>query len=207
MSFECANAVTVTGSRADVMQFRADAIRPLSGLERRKLGKEFVEFSFEKLFRMHKITGESPDLPGDGPEYDYFVETDPVHRWRGYARLWYSIVIKNYEIRDLLQPLSAMYPQLAFVNAQVDEGSELVSAFIRCGRMTTWIPSHRSYEALWRKAAKKAGIAKFSDEVYDDDLIRMDVDNALYDAGREHWDAKVLSFLQRLLPAARPRTR
>ncbi len=73
-----------------------------------------VAFSLERLFRKNRLQAPSPDgIPFEtfrvGAEIlasHYFTAAMPVVEWHGYSRIEYGVEVKNYEIYQLLIPLS-----------------------------------------------------------------------------------------------------
>ena len=141
---------------------RAEDYRRLS---RNWLGEPCVAFSLERLFRKNRLEAPSPDgIPFDifrvGDEIlagHYFRSVMPVVEWHGYSRIEYRVEVKNYEIYQLLIPLSRSYAELCFVDGEISLDSGEINAMYvtrgRCSRST--LPEDRC-DAHWQRAAKRA---------------------------------------------------
>jgi hypothetical protein len=118
MSFVCFNRISIIGSRSKVLELRNDAYRRLSAPLKELLAESYVAFSLERLFRKNRLPVPSPEgLPFDtfrvGNDIlagHYFTSRLPLVEWHGYARIEYRVEVKNYEIYQLLMPLSRSYP-------------------------------------------------------------------------------------------------
>ena len=134
MSYVCFNRIAVTGPRPNVLGFRDDARRRLRHRLRETIGRPSIAFSLEGLFRKNHLPAPSKDgIPCD--VWHYFSSAGRVAEWNGYARVVYGLEIKNYEVYELLAPLSGIYSDLCFVDSQIclDSG-EIMAAFVARGR-------------------------------------------------------------------------
>lgn len=208
MSFVCFNRVTVTGIRPAVLRFRDDARRRLPPTLKKVIGQPSVAFSFERLFHKNHVPAPLPDgIPldayRDGKDTwtgHCFTSALRLAEWHCYARVEYEIEVKNYEIYDLLTPLSCSYPELCFVDSEISlDSGDINCMYISRGRCSRWtLPEHRSDEH-WQRAAKKHGIAEL-DDAYEDDDVRSDAEEGMLAEAMAHWDKHVLRVLRRRYP-------
>jgi hypothetical protein len=104
MSYVCFNRIAIAGPRSKVLGFRNDAHRRLSPALKEAIGEPYVAFSLERLFRKNRLSIPSPDgipfdafrLGNDIVGGHYFTSRLPVAKWHGYARIEYSVEVKNY---------------------------------------------------------------------------------------------------------------
>jgi hypothetical protein len=208
MSFVCFNRITITGTRPKVLRFRDDARRRLSPALKESLGEPYVAFSFERLFRKNRLPAPSPDgIPLDALRVGkdtlaghYFTSALPIAEWHGYARVEYEVEVKNYEIYNLLIPLSRSYPELCFVDSEISlDSGDINGMHIARGRCSRFaLPEERCNEH-WQRAAKEHGVAKL-DDAYEDDSVRSDAEEGMLAEAMAHWDKHVLRTLQRRNP-------
>ena len=127
MSYVCFNKIAIAGPRSKVLRFRDDAHRRLSQAVKESRGEPYMAFSLECLFRRNRMPIPSPDgipfdafrLGNDIVGGHYFTSRLPLAEWHGYARIEYSVEVKNYEIYTLLIPLSRAYAELCFVDSEI----------------------------------------------------------------------------------------
>jgi hypothetical protein len=101
------NVVTVTGEPSAVDRLRCDARRALSGRLRKSIGPH-VDWSFEKLFQLHpKLSDFCGEPPAD--EWHYLVRGVRVAPWRQWSRAQFRLEVKNYQLHEMLRPLSKYY--------------------------------------------------------------------------------------------------
>jgi hypothetical protein len=189
------NLVAVIGSRPAVLEFRSDARRRLSPSLRAEFGISQVDLSLDKLFRKHRLAASSSaGIPGDNGHY--LTTALPIAKWHTFARVLYEFEIKNYQIHELLAPLSRCYREVCFVNSEIclDDGS-ITSICVVRGRASTWdFPEDRK-NYHWERAAKKHGVAQLED-AYEDDSIRSDAEDGMLLEAIGHWDKRVLRTLR-----------
>jgi hypothetical protein len=209
MSYVCFNRIAVVGPRSKVLGFRNDAHRRLSPTLKELLGEPYVAFSLERLFRKNRLPTPEPDgIPFDvfhvgNHEWipgHYFTSRQPLADWHGYARVEYSVEVKNYEIYSLLIPLSRFYAELCFVDSEISlDSGEINSMYIARGRCSRWTLADDRCGAHWQRAAKENGIAKL-DDAYEDDSVRSDAEEGMLAEAMVHWDKRVLRALRRRNP-------
>ncbi len=157
------NLFTITGEREAVRGVCADARRPISGKLSKTIGRRQIDWSFEKLFELHpalsSICGEPPS-----DEWHYGASAGTVSRWGRFSRARFRLEVKNYQIYELLRPLSKFYPAVYFANAELClDDSTVMSAFAYRGRGVTWdLPESRS-DTHWRRAALTHGVKDIED--------------------------------------------
>jgi hypothetical protein len=205
MSFVCFNRISIVGPRSKVLKLRNDAHRRLSAPLKELLGESYVAFSLERLFRKNRLPVPSPDgIPFDtfrvGKDIlagHYFISRLPLVEWRGYARIEYRVEVKNYEIYQLLMPLSRSYPELCFVVSEISLDSGGINAiYVTRGRCSRWTLPEDRCDAHWNRAAKENGFAKLVD-AYEDDSVRSVAEEGMLTEALAHWDQRVLRTLQR----------
>jgi hypothetical protein len=121
-----------------------------------------VALSLERLFRKNGLPAPSSDgIPNDGGHY--FTSGSRLTNWHGYARIDYGLEVKNYEIYELLMPLSRSYAELCFVDSELSlDSGEINAMYIARGRCSKWtLPEERS-DAHWQRAARELGIPMMS---------------------------------------------
>ncbi len=185
MSFVCFNRIAVTGPRPAVLRFRGDARRR----------RPSVVFSLETLFRKNRLAAPSSDgIPGDEGHYD--ASASRLTQWHGYTRIEYRLEVKNYEVYELLVPLSRSYGDLCFVDSEISlDSGEINGRYIARGRCSTWpLPEDRC-NAHWERAAKKNSIETLED-AYEDDSVRNDAEEAMLAEAMARWDKRVLLALR-----------
>src|ERR1035437_1655392 len=151
--------------------------------EKRRLGEPYVAFSLERLFRKNRLPEPSPDgIPFDWFQVGndilaghYFTSRLPLAEgWHGHARIEYRVEVKNYEIYNLLIPVSRAYAELCFVDSQISlDSGEINAMYITRGRCSRWDLPEDCCNAHWQRAAKENGVAKL-DDAYEDDSVRSD---------------------------------
>jgi hypothetical protein len=199
MSYVCFNLIAIAGLRSEVLAFRRDARRRLSPARKESVGSSSVAFSFQRLFHKNRLLAPSSDgLPND--EWHYFTSALPLTDWHGYSRIDYRLEVKNYEIYNLLVPLSTCYAELCFVDSELSlDSCEINSRYIARGRSTNWeFPNDRN-EAHWQRAAKENGVVELED-AYEDDGVRSDAEEGMLAEAMAHWDKHVLRTLRRRNP-------
>jgi hypothetical protein len=208
MSFVCFNRVTITGTRSKVLRFRGDARRRLSPALKEALGVPYVAFSLERLFRKNRLSSPSPDgVPFDAFHVGkdtlaghYFTCPLPLEEWHGYARVAYEIEVKNYEIYNLLTPLSRSYAGLCFVDSEISlDSGEINAMYIARGCCSRWTLPEDRCNSHWERAARENGVAKLED-AYEDDSVRSDAEEGMLSEAMAHWDKRVLRTLRRRNP-------
>jgi hypothetical protein len=195
MSFVCFNRIAVTGPRSAVLRFRDDARRRLSPSLKKSLGLPSVAFSLERLFRKNRLRAPSSDgVPND--EWHYFSSGSRLTDWHGYVRIEYGLEVKNYEIYELLMPLSRSYAELCFVDSEISlDSGEINAMYIARGRCSRWtLPEDRCH-AHWQRAAREHGIDKL-DDAYEDDGLRSVAEDGMVAEAICHWDKRVLRALR-----------
>lgn len=138
MPFVCFNRIAVTGPRSEVLRLRGDARRRLSPSLEKALHLQYVAFSLERLFRKNRLPAPSSrGIPND--EGHYFTSTSRLTEWHGYTRIEYSLEVKNYEVHELLIPLSRSYVDLCFVDGEISlDSGEINGIYIARGRCSKW---------------------------------------------------------------------
>lgn len=198
MSYVCFNRIAVAGAKPKVIEFRNDARRRLPRSLREPSDPPSVAFSLERLFRMNRLAAPSGDgVPYDWSPYHYFASVERVENWHGYARIAYSLEVKNYEVYEFLKPLSRAYRELCFVDSQIslDDG-EIMAAYLARGQCCKWILPEERCNAHWEHAAADHGIAKL-DDAYEDDGVRADAEGRMLAEAMAHWDRRVVRTLRR----------
>lgn len=196
MSYVCFNKIAVTGPRPKVLGFRSDARRRLPSSARKWTEVTSVAFSLERLFQKNGLQAPSSDgLPFDA--WHYLTWAEPMAEWHGYARIEYGLEVKNYEVYELLAPLSRAYPDLSFVDSQISlDSGEIIAAYIARGRCSKWELSEERCDVHWECAAADHGVAKLED-AYEDDDVRQDAEQGMLEEALAHWDKRVLRTLRR----------
>ena len=130
------------------------------------------------------------------------VDAERAVRWNRFSRARFRLEVKNYQIHELIGPLSRFYPALCFVNAELclDDGTVL-SAFAHRGRVTTWGLPERQSAAQWERAARAHEVKNIED-AYEDDDVREDAEFGMLEEALSHWDRRVRSALSRATPGA-----
>jgi len=208
MSLVCFNRITITGTRSKMLRFRDDARRRLSSALKELLGEPYVAFSLERLFRKNRLPLPSPDgipfdyfqIGNDILASHYFTSGMPLVEWHGYARIEYRVEVKNYEIYQLLVPLSRSYAELCFVDSEISlDSGEINAMYVARGRCSRWALPEDRCNAQWQRAAKENGVAKL-DDAYEDDAVRSDAEEGMLAEATAHWDKRVLRTLRRCNP-------
>jgi len=199
MSFVCFNRIAIVGPRSKVIGFSDDARRRLSADLQESLGLPYVAFSFERLFRKNRLSAPSGNgIPNDG--WHYFTSALPLKGWHGYARIEYELEVKNYEVHELLVPVSRSYTDLCFVDSEISlDSGEINGMYIARGRCSRWALPEGRCDAHWQRAAKEHGVAKIED-AYEDDGVRSDAEDGMLTEAMAHWDKRVLRALRRRNP-------
>jgi hypothetical protein len=194
VSYVCFNRIAVTGPRPKVLGFRSDARRRLRSSQ--WTDPTSVALSLERLFRRNRLPAPSSDgIPRDA--WHYYTSVRPVAEWHGYARIVCGLEVKNYEVYELLSPLSRAYGDLCFVDSQISlDSGEIMAAYIARGRCSKWILSEERCDAHWERAAADHGVAKLED-AYEDDGVKYDAEEAMLAEAMAHWDERVLRTLRR----------
>ena len=209
MSYVCFNRIAIAGPRSKVLGFRNDAHRRLPPALKEALGEPYVAFSLERLFRKNRLPIPSPDgIPFDAFQLGndivgghYFTSRLPLTEWHGYARIEYSVEVKNYEIYNLLVPLSRAYAELCFVDSEISlDSGEINARYVARGRCSTWTLPEDRCDAHWQRAAKENGVAEL-DDAYEDDGVRSDAEEGMLAEAMAHWDKHVLRTLRRRNPS------
>jgi hypothetical protein len=204
MSFVCFNRIAIMGTRSKVLQFRDDARRRLSPALKKLLRVPYVAFSLEHLFSKNRLPAPSPDgIPFDAYQDGkdtwaghYFTSRLPLAEWHGYARIEYRVEVKNYEIYNLLIPLSRAYAELCFVDSEISlDSGEINAMYVARGRCSRWALPEDRCNAHWQRAAKENGVAKL-DDAYEDDSVRSDAEENMLAEAMAHWDKRVLRALR-----------
>ena len=88
-----------------------------------------VAFSLERLSHKNCLPGPSSAcIPFDAWHY---LRAGPMAAWHGYALIVYGLEVKNYEVYELLTPLSRVYTDLCFVDSQISlDSGEIMAACI-----------------------------------------------------------------------------
>lgn len=208
MSYVCFNRIAIAGPRSKVLGFRNDAHRRLSPTLKELLGEPYVVFSLERLFRKNRLEAPSPDgIPFDalrvGNEIlagHYFTSVTPLAEWHGYSRVEYSVEVKNYEIYQLLIPLSRSYAELCFVDSEISlDSGEINAMYVTRGRCSRWTLPEDRCNVHWQRAAKANGVEQLED-AYEDDGVRSDAEEGMLAEAMAHWDKRVLHTLRRRSP-------
>ena len=209
MSYVCSNMIAIAGPRSKVLGFRNDAHRRLSPAVKESLGQPSVAFSLERLFSRNHLPAPSPDgvpfdffhLGNDILGGHYFTSRRPLAEWHGYARVEYSVEVKNYEIYHLLIPLSRSYPDLCIVDSEISlDSGEINSMYVTRGRCSKWTLPEDRCNAHWQRAATENGVAKIED-AYEDDSVRSDAEEGMLSEAMSHWDKRVLRTLRMRNPS------
>jgi len=184
------NLFTVTGKRDAVRAVCADARRPIAGKLSKTIGTRQIDWSFEKLFESHPALSVICGVP-PSDEWHYGVSAGTVSRWGRFSRARFRLEVKNYQIHEMLRPLSKFYPALCFVNAELclDDGT-VMSAFAHRGRGTMWNLPQRRTDAQWKRAAVAHKVSDM-DDAYEDDDVRDDAEFAMLLEALAHWDERV----------------
>jgi hypothetical protein len=192
----CFNRIAVTGPRPEVLEFRADARRRLPSSARKWTDRTSVAFSLERLFQKNCLPAPSSNgIPFDA--WHYFTWAERVAAWHGYARIEYGLEVKNYEVYELLTPLSRVYSDLCFVDSQISlDSGEIMAAYTARGRCSKWILSEERCGAHWERSAADHAVAEL-DDAYEDDDVRRDAEHGMLTEALAHWDKRVLRTLKR----------
>ncbi len=208
MSYVCVNRITIAGPRSNVLGFRNDARRRLPSSLKEVLCEPCVAFSLERLFRKNRLQAPSPDgIPFEtfrvGNEIlagDYFTSAMPVVEWHGYSRIEYRVEVKNYEIYQLLIPLSRCYAELCFVDSEISlDSGEINATYVTRGRCSRWTLPEDRCDAHWQRAAKVNGVELLGD-AYEDDGVRSDAEEGMLAEAAARWDKRVIHTLRRRNP-------
>ena len=107
--------------------------------------------------------------------------------------------VKNYDVYELLLPVSRFYAELCFINSELslDDG-EISAMYIARGRSTKWSLPEDRCDAHWRRAAEAHGVE--IDDAYEDDIVRSDAEEGMLAEAMSHWDTRVLRTLRRRKP-------
>lgn len=190
------NLIFVTGARRSVSAFCADARRRVRGELARAIGAKEVPWSFERLFELHRsLGGVCGEPPCDA--WHYRAETCGVVRWSRFSRARFRLEVKNYQIHELIQPLSEFYPGLCFVNAELClDDSTVMSAFAHRGAGATWDLPEGRQGVHWRRAARARGLG--AEEAYDNDDARNEAENGMLLEAAVHWNSRTRLTLIRM---------
>jgi hypothetical protein len=196
MSYVCVNRISVSGPGPKVHQFRSDARRRLPYSLPKWTAVTFVAFSLERLCHKSCLPGPSSAcIPFDA--WHYLASAGPMAEWHGFARIVYELEVKNYEVYELLTPLSRTYSDLCFVDSQISlDSGEIMATYIARDRCSKWILSEARCNAHWERAAAYHGVAKLAD-AYEDDSVRSDAEEGMLAEALAHWDKRVLRTLRR----------
>ena len=149
---EYSNLIEVTGPRPEVLRFRKDARRRVPPELSKQFKIDVVELSIEELFRKHRL--DAPFEYGVLGDFGiYFAQVGRTHQLEEFARLNYSLVVKNCQIYEFLLPLSRIYPLLCFVDSEACEGQEIMSTFLTRGRAFEWIFPEKLRDGYLKQAA------------------------------------------------------
>jgi hypothetical protein len=118
-------------------------------------------------------------IPGDTGFVHYYAFVEPMEDWHGYSRIVYGLEIKNYEVYELLKPLTAAYPDLCFVDSQLslDDG-EIMAAYVARGQCHKWILPGERREAHWEKAAREHSMTNL-ERAYEDDDVSSEAEHSI----------------------------
>jgi hypothetical protein len=120
--------------------------------------------------------------------------------WHGFARVEYGLEVKNYEVHNLLVPLSLSYDDLCFVDSEISlDSGEINCMYIARGRCSKWTLPEERCGAHWERAAKEYNVASL-DVAYEDDSVRSDAEEGMLAEAMAHWDKRVLRALRRHNP-------
>ena len=124
----------------------------------------------------------------------------PLAEWHGYARIEYTVDVKNYETYNLLIPLSRFYPELCFVHGEISlDSGEINAMYVSRGRCSRWTLPEDRCAAHWQRAANEHGVPTLDDACEDDD-VRSDAEEGMLVEALAHWDNRVLRTLHRRSP-------
>ncbi len=153
MSYVCVNRISVSGPGPKVHQFRSDARRRLPYSLPKWTAVTFVAFSLERLCHKSCLPGPSSAcIPFDA--WHSLASAGPMAEWHGFARIVYELEVKNYEVYELLTPLSRTYSDLCFVDSQISlDSGEIMATYIARDRCSKWILSEARCNAHWERAA------------------------------------------------------
>jgi hypothetical protein len=195
VSYVCFNRIAVIGARPKLVEFRNNARRRLPRSVREPDDSPSVAFSLERLFRTNRLAAPSSDgVPYDWGPYHYFSFIEPLEDWHGYARVVYGLEVSNYEVYELLKPLSRAYPDLCFVDSQISlDSGEIMAAYLARGRCYKWILPDERCNAHWKRAAADHEVANIED-AYEDDDVRADAEGRMLAEAMAHWDKQVPAY-------------
>jgi hypothetical protein len=196
------NLIEVTGPRLAVLKFRREARRKLPPDLAKKYKIDAVELSLEELFRKTRLP--IPSEGGVPSDFGiYFAAVGRTRRVEEFARLDYSLVVKNYQIYEFLIPLSQVYPALCFVDSQACECEEFISTFVTRGRVSKWIFPEKLRDGFLKRAAAANGITDleqaYADGNWDDGLSNTEneAEEEMLTVALRHWDKRVVSTLRK----------
>ncbi len=202
MGVEYSNLIEVTGPRTEVVKFRRGARRKVQPALAKKFKIDVVELSIEELFRKHRLP--SPSESGVPSDFGiYFARVGRTRKLEEFARLDYSLMVKNYQIYEFLIPLSLVFPALCFVDSEACEGDEIMSTFVSRGRVSKWIFPETRRDGYMKRAADANGIQDldkaYADGECDDALsvVEDEAEGAMLAVALRHWDKRVLSTLRK----------
>jgi hypothetical protein len=158
-------------------------------------GTSQVDLSVERLFRKNHLDPPSDDgIPSD--EGHFFTTASRITKWHTFARVEYTLEIKNYQIHEFLILISRCYRELCFVSSEMClDDVTTMSACITRGRASIWdLPEDRR-NFHWERAAKIGGVDDLHD-AYKDDSVRRDAEDGMRTEGLAHWDTRVLRILR-----------
>lgn len=194
MSTIFANRVIVSGPEADVHLLRVAARRRIPEHRVEHFLRKEEPWSFEKLFRRHPaLRAECGEPPRD--DWHYWTESSRVDRCNEHWQFRFFLEVKDFQIHEILCPLSRLYPALCFVAVELclDDGS-FTSRFIHQGKASTWELPESSADAHWLRAARKLGIERMED-AYEDDAVIDDAESGMFLEALAHWDERVRDAL------------
>ena len=125
---------------------------------RAEFGLSTIDFSFEKLFRLHPfLRYPKGEIPSDGGHY--LADSGPTARWHECSQARFTLEVKNTQIHEMLLPLSRCYPEVCFVNCEIClDDCSIASAFTRRGRQSKWDLPQARIDAHWEVTAKQHSV-------------------------------------------------
>jgi len=200
---EYSNLIEVTGPRPEVLKFRRGGRRKVPPDLAKKFKIEVVELSIEELFRKHRLP--SPSEAGVPWDFGiYFAQVGRTRKIEEFARLDYSLMVKNYQIYEFLIPLSLVFPALCFVDSEACEGDEIMSTFVSKGRVSRWTFPEKRRDGFFKRAGDANGIPDLDEKAYaegeHDDILSVvenEAEGAMLTVALRHWDKRVLSTLRK----------
>lgn len=185
MAVDFYHRLVVTGSMAEVREFRGRMHRQYSRTVAGRTWTELIPFSFEALYEIGPgATRVEPEVPFDPLD----ISVWPIRRISTRrAEIRYQFHTRNLEMHGLIRVLSRALPRLRFVLVTfcLDDG-DIESYCLRKGSGQKWrIPESRR-EFHWDRARAKFGLP--GDEIFDDDEAERWGEEEMLEEALRHWE-------------------